>query len=202
MILRRIFGRQKTGFYVDLGAHHPKRFSNTYSFYLQGWRGINVDALPGTKKLFDRIRPRDVTVECGVGMQQGMLKYFAFNEPALNTFSEQEARIKSIYPYYIVDTFEVPVTTLKQILDDQMPRNIQIDFMTIDVEGFDHEVISSNDWYRYRPGVVLVELLNTDIADIESHPTAQMLKINNYRPFAKTCKTYFFVANEAKLQNI
>jgi hypothetical protein len=47
MVLYRTFETVKEGFYVDVGAHHPDRFSNTYKFYKQGWRGINIDAMPG-----------------------------------------------------------------------------------------------------------------------------------------------------------
>jgi FkbM family methyltransferase len=197
MLLRRIFENQTDGFYVDIGAHHPTRFSNTFYFYRRGWRGINVDALPGTKQLFQRVRPRDITIECGVGSQTGVLKYFAFNEPALNTFSEQEATKKNILPSYIINTLQIPVMTLKQILDQYLPHGAQIDFMTIDAEGFDQEIVSSSDWNLYRPRVVLVELLNTDIQNYEKHPTTNILKDNNYRAFAKTYNTYFFVANEA-----
>ena len=50
MILRRLFEKQKLGFYVDVGAHHPKRFSNTYFFYKQGWNGINIDAMPNSMR--------------------------------------------------------------------------------------------------------------------------------------------------------
>jgi FkbM family methyltransferase len=204
LVLARILGELKiaTGFFVDIGAHHPNRYSNTYYFYRRGWRGINVDALPGTKKLFERMRSRDITIECGVGLQQNVLTYFAFNEPALNTFSEEEAKKKEHPPYRIVGTFQIPVVTLRQILDDYLPCGVQIDFMTIDAEGFDHEIISSNDWSLYRPRVVLVELLNTDIQNLEGHPTAQILHLNNYRALAKTFNTFFFVANEALPQSV
>jgi FkbM family methyltransferase len=199
LVLARILGKlgSTSGFFVDIGAHHPKRFSNTYYFYKRGWRGINVDALPGTKQLFQRMRSRDTTIECGVGSQEGVLRYFSFNEPALNTFSEEEAKKKDIAPYRIVNTLQIPVVTLKKILDENLPRGQQIDFITIDVEGFDHDVISSNDWNRYRPRVVLVELLNTEIQNLELHPTAIILEKYNYRAFAKTFNTYFFIANEA-----
>lgn len=203
LVLARILGNLNitTGFFVDIGAHHPIRFSNTYFYYLKGWRGINVDALPGTKKLFNRMRPRDITIECGVGAQKGILKYFSFNEPALNTFSEQEAAKKNTPPYHIVNTLEIPVVTLKQILDENLPNETPIDFMTIDAEGFDHEVISSNDWNRYRPRVILIELLNTSIENLKTHPTAQLLSSQNYHAFAKTYNTFFFVANEVLPQN-
>jgi len=203
LVLARIFGTVKvtSKFFVDIGAHHPTRFSNTYYFYRQGWHGINVDALPGTQKIFKRMRPRDITIECGVGAQESVLRYFAFNEPALNTFSEQEAKKKDVPPYRIVETLQIPVVTLKQILDEHLPSGTQIDFMTIDAEGFDHEVIASNDWNRYRPRVILIELLNTGIENLEGHPTAQLLHSRNYRAFAKTYNTFFFVANEALPQN-
>ena len=112
LVLARILGTNTSpGFFVDVGAHHPTRFSNTYYFYRRGWRGINVDALPGTASLFQRARPRDVTVECGVGAQAGVMTYFVFNEPALNTFSEQEAHKKDRHPYHIVNRLQIPVVT-------------------------------------------------------------------------------------------
>lgn len=198
MVLARVFAELSVdqGFFVDIGAHHPTRYSNTYYFYRRGWRGINVDALPGTKRLFSRMRPRDITIECGVGSQPGIMNYYAFNEPALNTFSEPEAQKKNHPPYRIVETIQIPVTTLRQILDEYLPVDTSIDFMTIDAEGFDHEVIASNDWVKYRPRVVLVELLTTELRQLDAHPTAKLLQENGYRIIAKTFNTFFFVANE------
>lgn len=198
LVLARLFREinVKKGFFVDIGAHHPARFSNTYFFYRRGWRGINVDALPGTKKLFQRMRPRDITIECGVGADEGALKYFMFNEPALNTFSELEAKKKDLPPYHITKTMQIPVVTLKSLLDQHLPEGVPIDFMSIDVEGFDHEVVASGDWDMYRPRVVLVELLDTEILNLESHPTAQILLRHNYRAMARTYNTFFFVAND------
>jgi FkbM family methyltransferase len=204
LVLARILGELNltTGFFVDIGAHHPTRYSNTYYFYKRGWKGLNVDALPGTKKLFQRLRARDITIESGVGAEEKMMTYFSFNEPALNTFSAQEAERKNHSPYHIVNTLQIPVVTLKQILDQHLPNNTPIDFMTIDAEGFDHEIVSSNDWNVYRPRVLLVELLNTDIQNIQTHPTAQILSQHHYRPVAKTVNTFFFVANESFPQNV
>lgn len=199
LVLARILGEMASParYFVDVGAHHPVRFSNTYYFYRRGWRGINIDPLPGTKGRFERMRPQDVTLECGVGEQTGELEYFMFNEPALNTFSEAEARKKDAPPYRIERKVRIPIRTLSDILGECLPVGQHIDFMTVDVEGFDHQVISSNDWERYRPRVVLVELLDTNLLDIESNPTANLLKQYNYRVISKTFNTAFFVANEA-----
>lgn len=188
------------GFFVDIGAHHPARFSNTYYFYRCGWRGINVDALPGTSQLFSRMRPRDITIEFGVGSQPGVMTYYAFNEPALNTFSKYEADRKNKAPYSIVETLEIPIVTLQKILDEHLPAGTSIDFMTIDAEGFDHEVIISNDWSKYRPKIVLVEMLATDLSKINEHPTAKFLCKNGYSFIAKTYNTYFFAEAESLFQ--
>lgn len=201
LVLARLFGNQvESGFFVDIGAHHPVRYSNTYYFYRRGWTGLNVDALPGTAKLFRRMRPKDITVECGIGAKEGFLTYFAFNEPALNTFSEQEAAKKNHPPYHVINKLQLPVMTLAQLLDQRLPKGRAIDFMTVDTEGLDYEVIASNDWDRYRPKVLLVELLNTRLEDLLTNPTAQLLQKAGYHIYAKTCNTFFFVDTEAASQ--
>lgn len=198
LVLARIFGNQaEPGFFVDIGAHHPVRYSNTYFFYRRGWTGLNVDALPGTAKLFQRMRPKDITIECGIGSAEGVLTYYAFDEPALNTFSELEAREKNRPPYRLIDQIQLPVMTLAQVLERNLPKGRTIDFMTVDTEGLDHEVIASNDWNRYRPKVVLVELLNTRLEDMPDNPTAQLLHEHGYKIYAKTYNTFFFVDKDA-----
>lgn len=187
----------KRGFFVDIGAHHPTRFSNTYYFYRRGWVGLNVDPLPGTKKLFNRMRPKDTTLECGVGLKDGELKYFSFNEPALNTFSEEEAKKKEGDFYKITSITDVPVFTLKRILDENLPEGREIDFLTIDAEGLDHEIVVSNDWSRYRPKIILIELLRTGVEEMAGNPTFQLLAQKGYCLIAKTMNTSFFVDTEA-----
>ena len=66
LILHRVFENQNTGFYVDVGAHHPVRFSNTYFFYLRGWSGINIDAAPGSIRKFAWKRRRDLNLEAAL----------------------------------------------------------------------------------------------------------------------------------------
>jgi len=88
MILQRIFSGKNDGFFVDVGAHHPTRFSNTYLFYLKGWRGINIDAAPGSMTAFRKVRPADINIECPVSDKSDIATFYIFNEPALNTFSE------------------------------------------------------------------------------------------------------------------
>jgi len=199
MVLKRIFDNQTNGFYIDVGAHHPKRFSNTYNFYLKGWKGINIDAMPKSMDLFNKIRPRDINLELGVGQKEEELNYYIFNEPALNSFSKKlsETRDKAQDPYFIKNIIKVEVKRLNQILDTHLIKN-DIDFLNIDVEGLDLDVLKSNDWSKYRPKFVLVEILNSSLHDIHKDPIFQLMKEKNYIIFSKQMNTVFFKDNFVK----
>ena len=197
LILDRLLDRQLNGFYVDVGAHHPVRFSNTYLFYQRGWRGINIDAMPGSMRAFKRLRPKDTNIEAGVAGQAGQLTYYQFNEPALNTFDADEAELKNKSPYQMIHAINVQVARLDQILEKHLPLGQEIDFMTVDVEGKDHEVLTSNDWQRFRPKFVLAETLRTDLLNLRDCPVADLLINVGYRPVAKAYNTSFFCREEA-----
>jgi FkbM family methyltransferase len=193
-ILRRIFERQRDGFYVDIGAHHPKRFSNTYLFYKRGWRGINIDAMPGSMRVFKKTRPRDINLEIGIGEQHGKLDYFVFNEPALNGFSKDlsDERNKAGSAYRIESVIKVDVRPLQQVLDNYLPEGQAIDFMSIDVEGLDFQVLKSNDWKKYRPTYVLVEILGSSLHKIDQSDIGQFMREAGYVLYAKCRNTVFF----------
>lgn len=196
LILNRLLDGQAQGFYVDVGAHHPVRFSNTYLFYRRGWRGINIDAMPGSMKKFDKVRPRDINIERGVAGKEGMLTYHRFNEPALNTFDPAEAAHKNKPPYKLIDTVEVAVERLDALLVRHLPAGQQIDFLSVDVEGKDEEVLRSNDWSRYRPRFILAETLRTDMLGLGVCPVVQFLSNVGYTLVGKAYNTSFF-AREA-----
>jgi FkbM family methyltransferase len=193
LILKRFFGGQVDGFYVDVGAHHPKRFSNTYLFYRKGWRGINIDAMPGSMVQFDRLRPRDINIEKPVSNKVETLKYYAFNEPALNGFSKEIALLRDdLKNYYIKFTKDIETTTLQQVLDGSMPKQKEIDFLTIDVEGLDMEVLRSIDLQMYTPKMILVEILKSDYSSIINSEVNKYLTIYDYSIYAKSGNTLFF----------
>lgn len=193
MVLKRIFDNQTNGFYIDIGAHHPKRFSNTYNFYLKGWKGINIDAMPRSMDLFDKIRPRDINLELGVGQKEQQLNYYIFNEPALNSFSKElsQTRDKAQDSYFIKDIIKVEVKPLNKILDTYLINN-EIDFLNVDVEGLDLDVLKSNDWSKYRPKFVLVEILSSNLHDIDKDPIFQLMREKKYIIFSKQVNTVFF----------
>lgn len=197
MVLRRLFERQTTGFYVDVGAHHPKRFSNTYFFYKQGWNGINIDAMPNSMKAFSKIRPRDVNIEKPVSDKKEVLTYYAFNEPALNGFSKElsEERESKDNNYHILFKKDIETSTLEDILDENLPKNKQIDFLSIDVEGLDFIVLKSNNFKKYKPKVILIEILGSSLNNIEKNKITEYLKQYDYSIYAKSVNTVIFIEN-------
>lgn len=192
MILRRLFEGQKSGFYVDVGAHHPQRFSNTYFFYKMGWRGINIDAMPGSMAAFNRLRPRDINIEKPVSDQKQLLTYYAFNEPALNSFSKELTDLYTSKGFQLIFQKNLETSTLEEILNANLPENQTIDFLSVDVEGLDLQVLQSNNWDRFSPRFVLVEILNASFAELDKSDLAVFMKNKGYRLHAKSENTVFF----------
>jgi|GEM_PF-253966 len=194
MILKEYFLNKQGGIYVDIGAHHPKRFSNTYFFYKNYfWHGINVEPSFGSKKIFDMERPKDINLEVGISSCDGEQDYYIFNDTALNGFSKElsDERDKNT-DYYIKEVKKVKVYTLKTILDNNLKDNTDIDFMDIDVEGYELEVLKSNDWQKYRPKILMVEQLNFDFNKLEDDCIYNYLKSVGYEICSKTKRTIFY----------
>lgn len=195
-ILRRIFENQAEGFYVDVGAHDPQRFSNTYFFYMRGWDGINIEPNPGSIKRFNKIRPRDKNLEIGVAEKARTIDYYQFEESALNTFDAQTAM-----EYKKNNKFNkvaIEVKPLKEILQEHLPKNQTIDFMTIDAEGFDEEILKSNDWEKYRPAILLIESRNNEtIQDACSTSIHAYLVTKGYNMISKCINTQIYKSSES-----
>jgi hypothetical protein len=186
MVIRSLNRWKKDGFFVDIGAHHPIRFSNTFYFYLEGWTGINVDPIPGIMDLFNETRPRDINLEIAVG-ESGVSEFFQFEEGAYNTFDKEIAKnmiSHKISPLQKVH--QIKKYPLKEILEKYVPINTKIDLMTIDAEGLDVEILQSNDWEKFRPEYICAECHTTD----ESRPMnpRKILEANGY---SFVCQTEF-----------
>jgi FkbM family methyltransferase len=193
MILAWHLSDRKSGFYVDIGAHHPIRYSNTYRLYLRGWSGINVDAMPGSMREFRRLRPRDINIEAAVASVNRDLTFYVFQDPTVNTL-DRDMALQHIKDGRLLDR-EVVVRTksLAQLLDEYIPDNTKIDLLTIDVEGLDLDVLGSNDWNRYTPDYVLIECLDTlTFAEVSSNALTEFLAKRCYSPVAKTVHTVLY----------
>lgn len=110
------------GFYVDIGALHPQRFSNTNIFYEMGWRGINIDATRGSMKKFDELRPRDINIEAVISdVNDEMVHYYEFEEPALNSFDKKLAESYIVRGYKLKKVELLKTSTINNILDQYLP---------------------------------------------------------------------------------
>jgi FkbM family methyltransferase len=155
VLLRRLFPDDYVGFYVDVGANDPIENSVTRHFSERGWRGVNVE--PG-RAMFDRLvidRPRDVNLHTALSNREGVLPFFEIQpHGSLSTLDEETAR-RHADAGYSVTRREMPVTTLGAVLERHAPATV--DFVSIDVEAHEREVLEGVDWTRHRPRVVIVE---------------------------------------------
>lgn len=196
MLLQSLMDVNKTGYYVDIGAHHPTRLSNTHKLYLAGWHGINIDPTPGVMSAFNEIRKRDINLEVAISNHTQKLVFFLFDEPALNTFDKQkaEAIIKGSN-FKIIDQKELETVALKDILNKYVPKGQIIDFMNIDVENFELEVLKSNDWERFKPKLLLIENIQTTLQDVLNSTITTYLTELGYTPIAKGLRSVFYRLN-------
>jgi FkbM family methyltransferase len=193
MVLKRLFSNIPTGTYVDVGAHHPSLFSNTNHFYQQGWTGINIDGLPGSQALFDIERPKDVNLELLVSETEEMTDFYLFNPSLMNTMSKEQAVLNAKFDWCRpLGTTQVKVMPLQKILDTHLLPGTKINFMSIDVEGAEMGVLRSNNWSKYRPDVIVIEVIDIDFEEIKQNGVYQFLSLLNYNFFAKTGNSLFF----------
>jgi hypothetical protein len=193
ILLTRIFGNKANGFFVDIGAHHPTRFSNTYMLSLNGWSGINIDANQHSINQFELTRSRDINICSSIGEIDELRKYFCFAESALNTFDEEIAQMY-VRSGYELDRIEwLNTTKLKVLLDANVKPGTAIDLLNIDVEGLELEVIRSNDWRKYAPVVVVVEILNVTVEQAIEHEVTKTIQSYGYVLSSKLFNSCIYV---------
>jgi FkbM family methyltransferase len=184
--LMKLINQSTPGTYVDIGCWHPVKASNSYFFSLRNWKGICIDPNPELEKLYKKFRPNDVFVNCAVGETDANLNYYMLsdNNSSMNTLNLDFLK-KHDLEKDIKKTITIPTFSLKEILDKNLTASDRLDFFDVDVEGFDLQVLQSNDWDKYRPKVVVTE---TDISikvDVVSEITT-FLESVNYRLVGKT----------------
>lgn len=193
LVLRRLFWGRRDGFYVDVGAHHPMRGSNTCLFHHLGWRGINIDATPGSMAAFRRHRTRDINLELAISDQPDPVTFHLFNDAALNGFEERsDLTADPALPYRLIGRCTVACRRLDAVLNEHLPAGQTIDFLNVDVEGQDLAVLHSSDWTRFRPEVVLTEDRGRDLGASADGAIARFLDGHGYAMIAKTMSTLLF----------
>ncbi|MBP9711119.1 MAG: FkbM family methyltransferase [Candidatus Pacebacteria bacterium] len=152
-VVGAFFRSNNDGYYVDVGAYHPHLYSNTYALYRRGWHGLAIDPNPAMQPLFKLFRSRDTFVCAGVGEGEGSYQQFA--DGAYNQFTKGAGQ------------------KLRRLDDLLHEHHVEkIDFLSIDVEGMDVEVLKTHDW-SIRPRLIAIE------ADLQS-PAAEFLTLKGY----------------------
>lgn len=196
IILSGFFKNIKDGFYVDIGANDPNLDSVTKYFYELGWNGVNVEPIPRLYRKLVNARPRDINLNIGIAGNKGTLRFREYEElHGLSTFSEESFKdydklADTDERYRNFKEYKVEVKPLSQVFAGQ--KVPQINFMKVDVEGFEYAVLDSNDWKKYRPQVLCIE------ANHVYNDWRPILQENNYSLFFFDGLNEYYVADEAK----
>jgi FkbM family methyltransferase len=183
--------------YIDIGAHHPYRFSNTAIFYESGSCGINVEPDPDLFQQISSIRKNDINLNIGIGHKEDSLEFYKLSVPALNTFVKEEAeRLAAKFGYSIVEVLEIPVKKLDTIINKHA-NGIFPDLLTIDVEGADEFIISEIN-PKNGPIVICAETISfeEDGSGVKNMEIIKMLESKGYMLYADTYINSIFVKKD------
>jgi len=188
------FAGQAAGTYIDIGGGHPVAGSVSFWFYERGWQGIVVEPQEPLASLHRQVRPRDKVVPSLIGRQSGSANLFVVERlHALTTTVEAYADNARNYGAG-VRSMTVPVMTLAELCASHGVETI--DFLKIDVEGAEADVIAGGDWRRYRPKVVLVEAIKPLTNEPSWDAWEGMLLAQGYRFVLFDTLNRFYVAEE------
>ena len=156
LMIDRLLGRKQSGFYVDIGANDPVNSNNSMRFYRRGWRGVNVEPDPSCFERLQSMRPGDVNLQIGIAAESGRRTFYALFPSTRSTFSKELADQLVEQGFGLVAEQEVEIRPLSEVLDDHCAGR-DIDFISIDTEGYDEQVLRSNDWERYAHRLLCIE---------------------------------------------
>jgi FkbM family methyltransferase len=178
--------------YLDIGANHPFHLSNTAFFYKKGGSGVLVEPDPYLSNLLRKKRPRDKVIECGVHFSgEKSAVFFIMDSPTLNTFSEQEMLRYVAMGHKLISKQSVDLIDVNSILEEVG----ELDFLNIDIEGLDYEVLQRIDWVRFRPKCVCVETIayEKNSEPKKLHNIIELMSTSGYVLYADTFINSIFV---------
>jgi FkbM family methyltransferase len=188
-VLSSVLDGVVSGTYIDVGANDPIENSTTALFYERGWHGITIEPNPDYIPLYAKVRPRDIHLNLGIASAAGTLTFYKIADPpggdgtyasaGLSTFDPAIAERRRREGLTVTER-RVPVTTLNKVLEQRPLQEITI--LSVDVEGFEKEVLESIDLRKHRPLVIVVEacLPGTEVPSYE--PWEGLLLQASYAP--------------------
>ena len=173
LLLTNIFKGTKEGFYIDIGCNHPVYNNNTFLFHKRGWKGLNIDLDKSSIDLFNIYRKDDLNIHAALSSSNNNRKVYEFHAKSpLNTLDNKVANYQKAK---VKNTYEIKTQTLNQVIDECGINNKKINFLSIDVEGHELEVLNGFNINHYQPDVIIVEYLDLSIDKLE----IKNLNINN-----------------------
>jgi len=182
--------------YIDIGAHHPFYLNNTAFFYLKGSKGINIEPDPNLFNEFVNYRKSDINLNIGIGIKSETADFYIMNESTLNTFIKEEAEkaIKEHALYSIKEVKKISIKPLNDILEKFWEGKFP-DFISLDVEGLDEQIISSLNYDIERPKIICVETISFSYTGkgVKNKKIIEFLKSKDYLLYADTNINSIFV---------
>jgi FkbM family methyltransferase len=190
------FAGQNNGTYIDIGGGHPIAGNVSFWFYERGWCGVVAEPQAMLAALHRRLRPRDILIQSAVGRDAEQVEFHQVDRlHALSTTVKRHAEAASLRgaPHR---TLRVPSISLAELCR----RNAltSIDFLKIDVEGAEYEVIAGADWQHFRPAVIVVESIAPDTNEPSWFPWEPILLSHGYRFALFDTLNRFYVADERR----
>ncbi len=187
LIVDRLFSKIKKGVYIDVGCNHPIKYNNTYLLHQKGWNGINIDLDKTSINEFNIMRKNDYNVQdLLVGSIDGEEKeiYYYHERSAINTVSEDLAEKRQTKPREII---KKKTKSLNQIIKDSPFENKKIDFMSIDIENHEYEVLKNFNFLKYKIDVIVTEYTDMSQEKLEIHTQSleYLLNTNLYKLLIK-----------------
>ncbi len=189
-----------SGTYVDVGCNEPIRYSNTFNLYLNGWRGINIDANRDLISKCQRIRKDDVSICCAVSDSEKEVTFHKSEDTAVSTIDEERLiEWKKQWTFNEADQEVVVTRTLTAILDAHLPNDERIDVLSVDVEGHDYKVLKGLDFSKFRPRIIIIEIHALD--QIRETNIFKYLSAKEYSLAAYGVFSAYFVDNNVFIDN-
>ena len=190
LIVDYIFKYKNDGFYIDVGCQHPISNNNTYILYKKGWNGINIDLDKKNIDLFNISRPDDTNINIAVSDKSGNVNLFYYHDGSpINTINSQNAD-------YQKNKFKkiklIKSETLNKILTN-INFNKKVDYLNIDVEGHELNVLKGFNILKYRPSIISIEYLDYEMKQLElkNNNLENIINSNIYKYLIQN--KYFFV---------
>ncbi|QQG47071.1 MAG: FkbM family methyltransferase [Candidatus Woesebacteria bacterium] len=186
ILIDKILGFKKKGFYVDVGANDPIRFSNTFRFYKKGWRGITIEPDTLSFEKLQKTRPKDLNLNLGVGTKKKTTYFYKFFPDTLSTTSKKSSDKYEKQGFKMLGVEKIKIEKLSTLLKKFCKRNI--DLMSVDTEGYDLEVLKSNNWKKFRPKILCIE-----VSQIKENKIKNYLAKVGYRQYLNNGLNSIFI---------